>query len=274
MTMSAAQQFRYTLAAGATAVVIGVGFTVAGFRSDDSGTTAERASADAPLVTEPPAPGGTGTGADLLLGEGAGGDATPTAAASATAGGAAPTTAPAIAAATTPATRRATPQKPTATKRRTTPPATKPAAGKPPATDGTILDRVLAHINAARGDEGLPALSLDAQLSKAAAIHNGLMTGGCELNHQCPGESGIGDRFSAQGVRWSSAGENIGFRSAGSTDAAIVAAADRITDDMLAEVPPEDGHRRNLLSKNFDRIGLSVVRDGEGIVWVTQDFVG
>ncbi|GGQ87999.1 CAP domain-containing protein [Couchioplanes azureus] len=271
--MSPAQQFRYTLAAGATAVVIGVGFAVAGFRADDagdSGSAAERASADAPLVTEPPALGGTGTGADLLLDEGAAASAAPSVAPSPSAAASSP--APAAAATTTPA-ERATPPKPAATKRKTTP-RSSPAARTPPATSGTILDQVLAHINAARGREGLAALSLDDQLSKAAALHTSLMIGGCELNHQCPGESGIGDRFSAQGVRWSSAGENIGFRSAAGSDAAIVEAANRLTDDMLAEVPPEDGHRRNLLSRNFDRIGLSVVRDGEGIVWVTQDFVG
>ena len=43
---------------------------------------------------------------------------------------------------------------------------------------------------------------------------------------------------------------------------------------MLAEVPPEDGHRKNLLSKSFKRIGLSVVRESGGKVWLTQDFVG
>ena len=38
-------------------------------------------------------------------------------------------------------------------------------------------------------------------------------------------EGGLGERFSAQGVRWSSAGENIGFSFAGDSDAAIVQAA-------------------------------------------------
>ncbi|MEV6596101.1 CAP domain-containing protein [Actinoplanes sp. NPDC051346] len=266
MTISPAQQFRYTLAAGATAVVIGVGFTVVGFQ-DDSGPAAERASADAPLTTQPPALADSpGLGED---------DATvpPVSVPPATTSKAAPTpTAPGTA--TTPATKRTTRAKPKATERRTTPPATSPTTGKPPATSDAILDQVLDHINDARGDEGLPALSLDGSLSKAAALHTKLMIGGCGLNHQCSGESGLGDRFSAQGVRWSSAGENIGFRSAGGSDAAIIAAADRITDDMLAEVPPEDGHRKNLLSRKFTRIGLSVVRDGEGLVWVTQDFVG
>jgi uncharacterized protein YkwD len=100
------------------------------------------------------------------------------------------------------------------------------------------------------------------------------MIDGCGLSHQCSGEGGIGARFSAEGVRWSSAGENIGLASAGGSDDAIVRAANGLTDSMLAERPPNDGHRRNLLSDGFERIGLSIVRDGEGTVWMTQDFVG
>jgi uncharacterized protein YkwD len=99
------------------------------------------------------------------------------------------------------------------------------------------------------------------------------MIDGCGLQHQCSGESGIGDRFSAQGVRWTAAGENIGFGSSGSSQSAIIATANGLTDSMLAEKPPNDGHRKNLLSSTFKRIGLSVVRDGDGRTWMTQDFV-
>ncbi|GAA0498778.1 hypothetical protein Ade02nite_83900 [Paractinoplanes deccanensis] len=133
---------------------------------------------------------------------------------------------------------------------------------------------MLAHINAARKAEGLGELTLDADLSRAAAIHTQLMIDGCGLSHQCDGESGLGDRFSAQGVKWSSAGENIGFGSSGAADSAKVNAANGLTDSMLAEVPPNDGHRKNLLNKSFERIGLSIVRDSKGITWMTQDFVG
>jgi uncharacterized protein YkwD len=99
------------------------------------------------------------------------------------------------------------------------------------------------------------------------------MIGGCGLSHQCSGEGGIGDRFSAQGVKWTSAGENIGYGSAGSSDADIIKAANGLTDSMLAEVPPNDGHKKNLLNTGFKQIGLSVVRDSKGLVWLTQDFV-
>ena len=99
------------------------------------------------------------------------------------------------------------------------------------------------------------------------------MIDGCGLSHQCSGEKGLGERFSAQGVSWSSAGENIGFGSSGSSDAQKIKAANGLTDSMLAETPPNDGHRKNLLNKGFGHIGLSIVRDSKGITWMTQDFV-
>jgi uncharacterized protein YkwD len=136
-----------------------------------------------------------------------------------------------------------------------------------------VIDAVLAHINAAREENGLAPYALSADLSRASQLHTELMVNGCGLSHQCPGEASLGDRFTAQGVHWTSAGENIGYGSAGSSQSAIIAAANGLTDSMLAEVPPNDGHRRNLLNSTFRFVGLAVVRDANGLVWMTQDFV-
>jgi uncharacterized protein YkwD len=256
--MSAAHRFRYTLVAGATAVVIGTGFTVVGLNRQ-SPAPATRTAGDVPLVVAEPT-GDPGTGSDLL-------DDTlpssPTPSASAT-------SATPASKAPTATTRK---PKPTPTKRKTTAPAER-ARKTAPATSGSILDQVLDHINAARADEGLAPLSLDTSLSKASALHNQRMIDGCGLAHECSGEGGIGERFSAQGVQWRTAGENIGFGFADNSDAKIIAAANGLCDSMLAEKPPEDGHRRNLLSKDFKQVGLSVVRESSGKVWLTQDFVG
>jgi uncharacterized protein YkwD len=247
--MSTTDQFRYTLVAGATAVVIGIGFTLVGLDRHAAGADAPATrSAQVPLVAAP-APQGSSPADGSLFDE-----ASPSTPASPSAS----------------ATSKPKP-KPKVT---TTAPRPKPKPPTVPQTSGSVLERALAHINAARTAEGLSTLSLDANLSKAAALHNQRMINGCGLSHQCSGEGGIGERFSAQGVRWSSAGENIGFGSAGSSESAILRAANGLTDRMLAETPPDDGHRRNLLSKSFKRIGLSIVRDSNGRVWLTQDFVG
>jgi uncharacterized protein YkwD len=252
VSMSAAR-FRYTMVAGATAVVIGSGFTLVGLNKHaDQEVTVPAAAAEPLVASSPP---------DEVLNDIVD---TPSATPSSTASKpAAPKP--------TETTKKTT--KPTPTAKKTEKSETPQRKAAAPSTNGSVVSQVLAHINAARADEGLGALTLDSQLSQASAKHNQLMINGCGLSHQCDGESGLGDRFTAEGVKWSSAGENIGFGSSGSSNAEIAKAANGLTDSMLAEKPPNDGHRKNLLNTGFKRIGLSVVRDGKGVTWMTQDFV-
>jgi hypothetical protein len=56
------------------------------------------------------------------------------------------------------------------------------------------------------------------------------------------------------------------------TTAAIAQMALGLTQDMLNEKPPDDGHRLNILSSSFQIIGIAVFRDSSGTVWMTQDF--
>ena len=257
--MSSATRFRYSMVAAVTAVVIGGGFTAVGLTRNADAEETKPSSLDRPLATTSTS---AGTGADAL-------PELPTLSKS---------PAPSVSATASPSATASVTPSPTASKKKSTPKPTRTTKkpSKPtvaPVTSGSVAEQVLAHINAARTAEGLGKLSLDTKLSKAAALHTKLMIDGCGLSHQCSGEGGLGDRFSAQGVKWSSAGENIGYGSSGASDAAKVKAANGLTDSMLAEVPPNDGHRKNLLNKGFKRIGLSIVRDAKGITWMTQDFV-
>jgi uncharacterized protein YkwD len=132
---------------------------------------------------------------------------------------------------------------------------------------------VLALINSTRAAAGLPALTVTSGLETSSARHNLLMADGCGLSHQCPGEAAIGDRETAAGVHWTAAGENIGDGGAVSdTSAAIAGLAVGLTQDMINEKPPDDGHRLNILSSTFTHIGIAVYRDSAGTVWLTQDF--
>jgi uncharacterized protein YkwD len=142
-----------------------------------------------------------------------------------------------------------------------------------PAQQGTPADQVLALINQARAQAGLPALTFSSGLNESASKHNLTMAGGCGLSHQCPGEAAIGDRETAAGVHWTAAGENIGEEGPVSdTTSAIAQAGVALTQDMLNEQPPNDGHRKNILSSSFTHIGIAVYRDSSGTVWLTQDF--
>jgi len=142
-----------------------------------------------------------------------------------------------------------------------------------PAQGGTPAAQVLALINQARSQAGLPALTITSGLETSSAAHNLLMADGCGLSHQCPGEPSLGARETAAGVDWTAAGENIGEGGPVSdTDAAIAQMAVGLTQSMLNEQPPNDGHRLNILSSTFTHIGIAVYRDSSGTVWMTQDF--
>src|ERR1039457_5788467 len=98
------------------------------------------------------------------------------------------------------------------------------------------------------------------------------MADGCGLSHQCPGEPALGDRETAAGVAWTAAGENIGEGGpVADPPAAIAQMAVGLTQSMLDEKPPDDGHRLNVLSSAFTHAGISVFRDSSGTVWMTQD---
>jgi uncharacterized protein YkwD len=156
-------------------------------------------------------------------------------------------------------------------------------AGHPEASSATkvqpvlapqsVVRRMLRLINRARVKAGLPGYTLTAGLAASAARHDIRMASGCGLSQQCPGEPPLGARETAAGVDWAIAGENTGEGGpvAGSLPA-IVKVGTVVTQDMLAEQPPSDGHLRNLLSTTFHHIGIAICWNAAGTVWVTEDF--
>jgi len=73
--------------------------------------------------------------------------------------------------------------------------------------------------------------------------------------------------------QWTAAGENIG--DGGPVDdsqSAIAQMAVSLTNDMIAEQPPNDGHRLNILSSTYTEVGIAVTVNSSGTVYMTQDF--
>ena len=167
---------------------------------------------------------------------------------------------------------------PSASARPTAPSPTAPtstASATSPAgtSSGSAAAQVLGLINQARSAAGLAPLTITTGLNSSASAHNSRMAGGCGLSHQCPGEPDLGARETAAGVHWTAAGENIGEGGpVANTTAANAQMAVGLTQAMLNEKPPDDGHRRNILSSSFTHIGIAVFRDSSGTVWLTQDF--
>ena len=69
-----------------------------------------------------------------------------------------------------------------------------------------------------------------------------------KLSHQLSGEAALGSRVSAAGYRWSAVGENVAYNSSRSQSGVLA-----VQKAMYNEKPPDDGHRRNILSRDLRR---------------------
>jgi uncharacterized protein YkwD len=155
----------------------------------------------------------------------------------------------------------------------TSPPNTSEKAngGGNTSTEKQLAQQLFQQINSDRAEQGLPAYAWNDTLAKGAHQHNIIMTTtGCGLEHQCPNEPDPCQRVTNEGISWTACGENIGYTSP--YPDAWTAIKQNIEGGMLAEQPPEDGHRQNLLNKSFHQVGIAVLFDSEGIAWVSEDF--
>jgi uncharacterized protein YkwD len=139
----------------------------------------------------------------------------------------------------------------------------RPAAAATPDIPFTEFDsdaeQVLFDLaNQARSQAGVPALTLDPGLSRAARIHALAMLSAHQLSHQFAGEPTLPQRLSdATRIQLEREGENVAFD---------YDAADGHKHLMMS--PP---HRANLLNANYNVIGLAVVRNGDRL-YIVQDF--
>jgi uncharacterized protein YkwD len=129
-------------------------------------------------------------------------------------------------------------------------------------------DAVLDELNDERADHGLPGLKLNSKLVSSAHTHNLAMAKANTLSHQLGGEAALGSRVSAAGYQWSMVGENIAYNSDRSGGGVLA-----VQKAMYNEKPPDDGHRKNILNKKFDDVGIDVINDSvHGRVWLVTDF--
>ncbi|GCE30382.1 hypothetical protein KDA_58660 [Dictyobacter alpinus] len=155
-----------------------------------------------------------------------------------------------------------------------TAPAMVPA--QPPASTGggnsmqPAAQAVFTLINQERASMGLGPLTWSAQLVQSAHNHNQTMAAANQLSHQLPGEPYFGDRERQAGVNWVAGAENIGVGYGDPTTASV-----GLNKAMFGEQPPDDGHRRNILSTSCTMIGIDVLVDtAHSRIWLTEDFAG
>jgi uncharacterized protein YkwD len=153
---------------------------------------------------------------------------------------------------------------------------TKPSTPTPPRTSGggstsqeqQLAQYVLGLINHDRVAMGLPRYTWSAALARGARQHNMRMVAYGQLSHQCPGEPDLGIRITNDGLAWRAAGENIGWSNYPDPQQGVASNHQA----MMAEKPPDDGHRRNILSTSYTLVGIDVLIDSQQRLWLTEDF--
>lgn len=129
-------------------------------------------------------------------------------------------------------------------------------------TDGTIdivsEQQMFFMVNSEREKAGLPDLVLDTQLRDVARDHSQDMLALGYFSHYTPDGKSPFDRMTAAGISFTAAGENLAF-SANVT----------LAMQGLMQSP---GHRGNILSPNFGKIGIGVIDAGIYGKMFSQEF--
>ncbi len=104
---------------------------------------------------------------------------------------------------------------------------------------------MIALVNEERKAAGLPALKLDTGLRAAARRRSKDMSDNGFFSHTSPTNGSFSTRLKASGISYSAAGENIAkYGSVSSAHTGLMNSS---------------GHRANILSEKFTRIGIGIV---------------
>lgn len=112
---------------------------------------------------------------------------------------------------------------------------------------------VLAEVNAARAKNGLSALTLDANMNRAAAVRAAELAQ--SFSHTRPNGSRGLTALNEAGVSYRTAGENI-------------ASGQQTAQAVVSAWMNSSGHRANILSASFGRMGVGQATIGGRTYWV------
>ena len=123
-----------------------------------------------------------------------------------------------------------------------------------------VQEEILLNLlNQERIAQGLSPLTLDAELSRIARIKSADMRDNHYFAHESPTYGRVSNMLKTFGYSFSGAGENIAHHAT--------------TEKAHAAFMSSDGHRRNILSSAWKKVGLGIVYDANGYVYVTEVFV-
>lgn|GEM_PF-2274269 len=137
-----------------------------------------------------------------------------------------------------------------------------------------IQTRLINQLNAHRRHFGLAPLQIDPIAARAAQFQAEDMQANAVMRHEDSNGRSPMQRYSAFGGRADTYGENVAYYGDALRQLpqqwSVVAKLDGM---MMAEKPPQDGHRENILSPNYGAVGIGVAIGPHGI-FIAEDFVG
>ncbi|MEH7012120.1 CAP domain-containing protein [Neobacillus niacini] len=135
---------------------------------------------------------------------------------------------------------------------------TQPSTPQTTSTLSAYEQKVVDLTNQERAKNGLPALKVDLTLSKMAHEKSRDMSANGYFSHTSPTYGSPFDMMKKYGITYRYAGENI-------------AMGQRTPEEVVKGWMNSEGHRKNILSPNFNYIGVGYVSQGN--YW-TQEFIG
>ena len=138
---------------------------------------------------------------------------------------------------------------------------TEPDEGTTQPDAASALEKQMVDlVNAERAKAGLAPLTINAKLTEVARAKSQDMIDKGYFSHTSPTYGSPFDMMKTFGISYNTAGENI--------------AMNMSMENAHQSLMNSDGHRKNILSSSFSSIGLGIVKDAKGYLYITQMFIG
>jgi uncharacterized protein YkwD len=131
-------------------------------------------------------------------------------------------------------------------------------------TQPRLEERILQLVNRERQSAGVGPLYFSPELARAAKAHSAAMANDGFFEHRGDGEPALFERVTDSGMDTDHVGENIFETSEGVSGA--------VADECVQMWMHSEGHRRNMLSPEFDKTGIAVSISRNGENYITEDF--
>lgn len=126
--------------------------------------------------------------------------------------------------------------------------------------ESTTEQEILKLVNAERSKQGLSPLTLDWELSRVAKFKSEDMRDNNYFSHTSPTYGSPFQMMKSFGISYKSAGENI-------------AAGQQSSAEVMQSWMNSSGHKANILSKNYTKLGVGKATGGSYGTYWTQMFI-